>query len=296
MSSGLAARCAAAFASPSGFQFSIVHPVEITTSPPPTCTTGNEIPKNDRMCVPTSSEAISSRKLFSDTRRASDPRCPPEYSLVRLRKIGVPPSGFTIGNNALKISTVLFTTSSTSLTNPLQTLPPPRSPLPPLPPLLRLLPLHPRPSISDPASGKGPAKAIAGPPPCNPSLVPGNLSTSLWMTKSDTPGKPFTNQIDTAMRSAVRTLLYDPWAASSVSGRSRLVGGLPAGGPTKFHSAVAVAQGQLGGLSRARRQGEKNQCPHRASLWMLLFPMVVDGFRSFAIKATGSLPRGTVEP
>jgi hypothetical protein len=53
---------------------SIAQPVDTTINPPPTCTTGSDIPKNDKMCVPTTTETISRMKLFIATRPASSRR------------------------------------------------------------------------------------------------------------------------------------------------------------------------------------------------------------------------------
>src|ERR1019366_10735922 len=101
----------------SSLLFNIVQPVEITTSPPPTCTTGNEIPKNARICVPIKNETISNKKLFRAIRQESITRAGLEELRVSIRNIGLFPSGFTIGNKAPSIRIVLpiisFTRSST---------------------------------------------------------------------------------------------------------------------------------------------------------------------------------------
>jgi hypothetical protein len=87
----------------------------MTMSPPPTCTTGREIPKKSKMCEPITKEAIRRMKLFMATWRARILRAEAGYSRVKARKTGLPPSGFTIGNRALRISRVLLATSSNGL-------------------------------------------------------------------------------------------------------------------------------------------------------------------------------------
>src|SRR4030095_13298286 len=89
----------------------IAQPVETTIKPPPTCTTGSEIPKNESMCVPTTTETINRMKLFIATRRASNFLDAAEKSCVSSRNTGLPPIGFTIGNNALTISRILLAVS-----------------------------------------------------------------------------------------------------------------------------------------------------------------------------------------
>src|SRR5271157_280448 len=84
----------------------------MTTSPPPTWTTGSEIPKNARMCVPMKYDPTSKKKLFIAIRRASCLRVLGEYSLVIARKIGLPPSGSTIGNSAVRNRNRLFAAST----------------------------------------------------------------------------------------------------------------------------------------------------------------------------------------
>ena len=74
--------------SSSSRRFSIAQPVEITIKPPPTCTTGSEIPKKARMWVPIRYEPNSRKKLFIAIRRESDLRPKVEYSLVNDKKIG----------------------------------------------------------------------------------------------------------------------------------------------------------------------------------------------------------------
>src|SRR5258708_32204245 len=87
----------------------------MTMRPPPTCTTGREIPKKVRICEPIRKEAISRTKLFIATVRARILRAEAGYSLVKARKTGLPPGGFTPGNRALRISRVLLATSSKGL-------------------------------------------------------------------------------------------------------------------------------------------------------------------------------------
>src|SRR5713101_6612941 len=106
-------RCALPRSS-SSFCFNSAHPVEITISPPPTCTTGSEIPKNASTCVPVKNDAISKIKLFIAMRCASCRRAGVVYSRVSARNTGLPPSGFTTGNNALTTKIVVLTVSSKS--------------------------------------------------------------------------------------------------------------------------------------------------------------------------------------
>src|SRR2546422_193621 len=80
----------------------------MTINPPPTWTTGSEIPKKERMCVPMKYEPTSRKKLFIAIRQDSALRMLGEYSLVIARKMGLPPSGSTIGNSALRIRKRLF--------------------------------------------------------------------------------------------------------------------------------------------------------------------------------------------
>src|SRR6266850_5016500 len=90
----------------------MAQPLEMTMRPPPTCTTGMEIPKKSRMCVPTRNEAIKRTKLFIATWRARILRAEAGYSRVKTRKMGLPPRGFTMGNRALRISKVLLANCS----------------------------------------------------------------------------------------------------------------------------------------------------------------------------------------
>jgi hypothetical protein len=69
--------------------FDSVQPVEITINPPPTWTTGSEIPKKERMCVPMKYDPTSKKKPFIATRKDSALRVLGEYSLVIARKIGL---------------------------------------------------------------------------------------------------------------------------------------------------------------------------------------------------------------
>jgi hypothetical protein len=84
----------------------------MTINPPPTWTTGSEIPKKDRMSVPMKYDPTSKKKLFTAIRKDSALRVVGEYSLVIARKIGLPPSGSTIGNRALRIRNRLFAAST----------------------------------------------------------------------------------------------------------------------------------------------------------------------------------------
>src|SRR5258708_28283540 len=84
----------------------------MTINPPLTWTTGSEIPKKERMWVPMKYDPTSRKKLLIAMRQDSALRILGEYSLVIARKIGLPPSGSTIGNSALRISSRLFAASS----------------------------------------------------------------------------------------------------------------------------------------------------------------------------------------
>src|SRR2546428_12819532 len=84
----------------------------MTTRPPPTCTTGMEIPKKFRMCVPIKKDATSKKKLFTATWRAKARRAAAGEWRVNERKMGLPPSGFTMGKSALRISKMLLPASS----------------------------------------------------------------------------------------------------------------------------------------------------------------------------------------
>src|SRR6202795_1163111 len=87
----------------------------MTINPPPTWTTGSEIPKKERTCVPPKIDPTSRRKLFIAIRKDSALRVLGEYSLVIARKIGLPPSGSTMGNSALRIRKRFFAASTTTL-------------------------------------------------------------------------------------------------------------------------------------------------------------------------------------
>ena len=95
----------------SSFCFSMAQPVEITTNPPPTCTTGRESPKNDSTWEPIVKDATNKIKLLIAMRRASSLRVCALYSFVSERKIGLPPIGSTIGNSALMTSRTLLAAS-----------------------------------------------------------------------------------------------------------------------------------------------------------------------------------------
>src|SRR2546427_12680375 len=84
----------------------------MTINPPPTWTTGSEIPKKERMCVPMKYDPTGRKKLFIAIRQDSALRMLGEYSLVIARKMGLPPSGSTIGNSALRIRKRLFAAST----------------------------------------------------------------------------------------------------------------------------------------------------------------------------------------
>jgi hypothetical protein len=57
-------------------------------------------------------DPTNKKKLFIAIRKDSALRVLGEYSLVMARKIGLPPSGSTIGNSALRIRNRLFAASS----------------------------------------------------------------------------------------------------------------------------------------------------------------------------------------
>jgi hypothetical protein len=57
-------------------------------------------------------DPTSKKKLFIAIRKDSALRVLGEYSLVIARKIGLPPSGSTIGNSALRIRNRLFAAST----------------------------------------------------------------------------------------------------------------------------------------------------------------------------------------
>src|ERR1700722_10409344 len=87
----------------------------MTINTPPTCTTGSEMPKKERMCAPIKYDPTSRRKLFVAIRNDSARRVGGEYSLVIARKIGLPPSGSTMGNRALRKKNRFFAASVTTL-------------------------------------------------------------------------------------------------------------------------------------------------------------------------------------
>jgi hypothetical protein len=89
-------------------RFSIDQPVEITMSPPPTSTTGSEIPKKARMCDPMAKDATISIKLSIAMLRAKSLRVLGVYSFVSDRKMGLPPIGSTIGKSALTNRRILL--------------------------------------------------------------------------------------------------------------------------------------------------------------------------------------------
>src|SRR5580692_8218125 len=60
-------------------RFNSVQPVEITTNPPPTWTTGIEIPKKVRMSVPMKYDPTSRKKLFIAIRNDSARRVFPGH-------------------------------------------------------------------------------------------------------------------------------------------------------------------------------------------------------------------------
>src|ERR1700676_135161 len=102
--------CASCFSS--SRCLSSVHPVAMTSNPPPTCTTGSEIPKKARMYVPIKYDPTSKKKLFMAMRHDNSFRASGAYCLVSARKKGLPPSGSTIGKSALKTRNRLFAASS----------------------------------------------------------------------------------------------------------------------------------------------------------------------------------------
>jgi hypothetical protein len=86
----------------------------MTINPPPICTTGKEIPKNARTWVPIKYDPTSKKKLFIAIRRESPLRLDVEYFLVNDRKMGLPPSGFTIGMIAVTKRKMFFAVSITT--------------------------------------------------------------------------------------------------------------------------------------------------------------------------------------
>jgi hypothetical protein len=60
-------------------------------------------------------DPTSKKKLFIAIRKDSALRVLGEYSLVIARKIGLPPSGSTMGNSALRIRKIFFAASTTTL-------------------------------------------------------------------------------------------------------------------------------------------------------------------------------------
>ena len=87
--------------SSSSRRFNIDQPVDITTNPPPTWTTGREIPKKASMCAPVRYEPTRRKKLFNAIRRASALLALGEKLAVSVRKNGLAPSGFTTGKIVL---------------------------------------------------------------------------------------------------------------------------------------------------------------------------------------------------
>src|SRR6266851_9731492 len=84
----------------------------MTIKPPPTCTTGSEIPKNASTYVPTKYDPTSRAKLFMAIRHDNAFRASGAYSPVNARKKGLPPSGSTMGKSALRTRSKLFAASS----------------------------------------------------------------------------------------------------------------------------------------------------------------------------------------
>src|SRR5271155_2736677 len=72
-----------------------------------------DMQKNPKICEPIRKDATSSTKQFIATLRAKIRRVGTLYSLVKDKKIGLLPRGFTIGNSALTISKMLLESSST---------------------------------------------------------------------------------------------------------------------------------------------------------------------------------------
>jgi hypothetical protein len=70
------------------------------------------MPKKERMCVPIKYEPIRRKKEFTAIRQDSARRVLDEYSLVIARKMGLPPSGSTMGNSALRTRNKLFAASA----------------------------------------------------------------------------------------------------------------------------------------------------------------------------------------
>jgi hypothetical protein len=64
------------------------------------------------MWVPMKYDPTSRKKLSIAIRQDSSLRVLGEYSLVMARKIGLPPSGSTIGNNAVRNRNRLFAAST----------------------------------------------------------------------------------------------------------------------------------------------------------------------------------------
>lgn len=77
------------------------------------------------MWVPVKYDPASKKKLFLAISKGSALRVLGAYSLVIVRKIGLPPSGSTIGNSALRIRNRLFAASTKML---LQAAPEPGAP------------------------------------------------------------------------------------------------------------------------------------------------------------------------
>src|SRR6516162_1625661 len=100
---------------PSSLSINVAHPIATRTIPPPTCTTGSEIPKKARMYVPTKYEPTNSTKLSTAIRHDNAFRASELYPPVRARKNGLPPIGSTIGKIALRIRSRFFAASSIAL-------------------------------------------------------------------------------------------------------------------------------------------------------------------------------------
>jgi hypothetical protein len=90
---------------------SSVQPVEITFNPPPAWTAGNEIPMNRENVCPDEVRSNQEKKQFIAIRNDSARRVLDEYCLVIAGNMGLPPSGSTIGNNALRSRNKLFAAS-----------------------------------------------------------------------------------------------------------------------------------------------------------------------------------------
>jgi len=69
--------------------------------------------KQDRTCVPTRYDPTSKKKLFIAIRRESALCVEVEYCFVNDRKMGLSPSGFTIGKSPLTMRKMFFVVSTT---------------------------------------------------------------------------------------------------------------------------------------------------------------------------------------